>query len=92
MISKVSFAGREEMLTKVSKEVKNVAHEYVGPGKIFSEEERLLAEHRAKGTRHPYVSPYCGVKEIEAPVVQKAEDVSVDFVADSAPHRFTVIG
>ena len=93
MISNVSFTGREGMLSKASKEVKNVANEYVGPGKIFSDEERFIAEHRQKVSKHPYVSPYCGVIEIKTtPVVQKAEEVNVDFVSETAPHRFTILG
>lgn len=93
MINKVSFTGRETMLTTVSKEVKNTASNYLCAGKVYSAEERLMAERANKATKHQYFCPDTSIKNVDTkPVVKKAEDVDVDFVAETAPHRFNVIG
>ncbi|MBO6180189.1 hypothetical protein J6O86_00705 [bacterium] len=84
MISKVNFTGKEAVAPKILKKAENTASNYVSAGKIYSAEEREAAEMLSKKTRHPYVSPFS--------IIQKAEDVKVDFVSETAPHRFNQIG
>lgn len=94
MIGNICFTGKEVTLAKVTKEAKNAATEYVGEGKIFSDEARFWAESRQKGSRHPYFAPDTTIihSENKPAVVQNAKDVDVDFFAESTPHRFSKIG
>lgn len=51
MISKVTFTGREEMLTKGIRKMAAKTHEYVGAGKVYSAEEIKAAERKMSETK-----------------------------------------
>ena len=51
MIDKISFAGRETMLTKGVKEVASKATEYVGAGKVYTAKEIAKAEELVKNAQ-----------------------------------------
>ena len=51
MINKISFAGRETMLTKGVKEVASKATEYVGAGKVYTAKEIAKAEDLVRNAK-----------------------------------------
>lgn len=70
MINKISFTGRETMLTKGIKEdtVKKL-HEYVGAGKIYTEDEIELVRkyskpQKIKEAKAEYTSPFAPTENI----------------------------
>ena len=94
MINKISFTGRETMLGSVVKKAENTTVNYLSAGKVYSSEERFKAAYRAIPTKHPFIAQDAPIdkKYMKKPLVQKAEDVNVDFFSETAPHRFNVLG
>jgi len=81
MINKITFTGREEMLTagleKAAKKAMDKAHEYVGPGKVFenapSTVQAIMAARTAeqRGLDSLYFSP-CAQIQDRAMAIKKA--------------------
>lgn len=87
MINKISFTGRETLLTSgISKAAKVERPEYVNAAKIYSKEEVQAALKKLDNAKMPkvdsaeaaYVSPF-------APTGNAKAAASVDFVAETQP-------
>ena len=75
MINKISFTGREEMLTKGIKQAVDKTHEYLGEANIFSRKEVQAIEKKLNEAvhadtfttaEHTYTSPF-DVIDLQSP-------------------------
>lgn len=89
MISKISFTGRETMLTKGFKNASEATvdkmHEYVGAGKVFSKNEiaevEALTKNAKKASDVPaekssYTSPFAPTSEPENNVTKNQNELN----------------
>ena len=87
MINKISFTGRETLLTQPMKNAKEI--DFVSYAKVYSKEEIAKMKSKAKEVKMPkaeeveYTSPF-------APIKKEAASVD-DFVPETMPHNFDTI-
>ncbi len=87
MINNISFAGKEQAITKSFEQIVKKATEYTGPGKIYAQKEidaakAVAAEIKAKAAERAsveYASPFATTAS------KAAEQTSVEYASPYAP-------